>query len=118
MHIQCIYSRSAERNAGCILPAVAGHPGVIVLRMISSRRVPVRATGAALLLAMLSDVGTAQGGARADSSRRATEDSARVQRLADVNVSVTRTPASEQRAPWAVGVQGKEELPSLGRTSR
>jgi iron complex outermembrane receptor protein len=59
---------------------------------------------------MLSTVGTAQGGARADSSKRAAEDSARVQRLADVTVSVTRAPASVERAPWAVGVQGREAL--------
>jgi len=64
----------------------------------------------AALLALLAAVAAAQGGARADSSRRAAEDSARVQRLADVKVSVTRSTASEQRAPWAVGVQGKEEL--------
>ncbi len=71
---------------------------------------PARAAHVAWFLAMLSAVGAAQGGARADSSRRAAEDSARVQRLADVRVSVTRAPASEQRSPWAVGVQGKEEL--------
>ena len=51
----------------------------------------------------------AQGAARADSARRAGEpgDSLRAQRLADVRVSVTRTDASAQRAPWAVGLQEK-----------
>src|ERR1039457_7314943 len=110
MHIQCIKRHLAERNPGCIMSAVPWDKRVIVMRMILTERMPARAAGVAVLPGILSAVGAAQGGARADSSRRAAEDSARVQRLADVRVSVTRAPASEQRLPWAVGVQGKEEL--------
>jgi len=78
-------------------------------RFIRSAALATPCRRAALALAIPTAVVLAQGGARPDSARAA-GDSARVQRLADVRVSVTRAEASAQRVPWAVGLQDKVDL--------
>src|SRR5579862_8630157 len=112
MHNQCIDIPAPQRKSTRI-SSRRRTERVIVMPMIlafndGGRRMcgnrAARSMHVLALLALVSVAAAAQGGAKADSSRRAAEDSARAQRLSDVKVSVTRTDATEQRAPWAVGV--------------